>query len=41
MSYDSVDYNSIFFLGLLLLVITLGLNIISQRIVRKFREVYE
>ena len=41
LSYDSVDYNSIFFLGLLLFVITLGLNIISQRIVRRFREVYE
>jgi len=41
MSYDSVDYNSIFFLGLLLFLITLALNIISQRIVRRFREVYE
>ena len=27
--------------GLLLFFITLGLNIISQRIVRRFREVYE
>jgi phosphate transport system permease protein len=41
MSYDSVDYNSIFFLGLLLFFITLVLNILSQRIVRRFREVYE
>jgi phosphate transport system permease protein len=41
LSYDSVDYNSIFFLGLLLFFITLTLNIISQRIVRRFREVYE
>lgn len=41
MSYDSVDYNSIFFLGLLLFLITLALNIISQRIVRRFREAYE
>jgi phosphate transport system permease protein len=41
MSYDSVDYNSIFSLGLLLFLITLGLNIVSQRIVRRFREVYE
>ena len=41
LSYDSVDYNSIFFLGLLLFFITLGLNLISQRIVRRFREVYE
>ena len=41
LSYDSVDYNSIFFLGLFLFFITLGLNIISQRFVRRFREVYE
>ncbi len=41
LSYDSVDYNSIFAIGLLLLFITLALNIISQRIVRRFREVYE
>ena len=41
MSYNSVDYNSIFFLGLLLFVMTLVLNIVSQRIVRRFREVYE
>jgi phosphate transport system permease protein len=41
LSYDSVDYNSIFGLALLLFLITLVLNIISQRIVRRFREVYE
>jgi phosphate transport system permease protein len=41
LSYDSVDYNSIFALGLLLFVITLALNVISQRIVLRFREVYE
>jgi phosphate transport system permease protein len=41
MSYDSVDYNSIFSLGLLLFFITLSLNIVSQHIVRRFREVYE
>ena len=40
-SYDSIDYNSIFAIGLLLFLITLSLNIISQRVVRKFREVYE
>jgi len=40
-SYDSVDYNSIFFLALLLFVLTLVLNLVSQRIVRRFREVYE
>lgn len=40
LSYDSLDYNSIFAIGLLLFFMTLGLNIISQRIVKKFREVY-
>jgi len=41
LSYDSIDYNSIFALGLLLFLITLTLNVISQRIVRRYREVYE
>ena len=41
LSYDSIDYNSIFALGLFLFLITLALNIISQAIVRRFREVYE
>lgn len=41
LSYDSIDYNSIFAIGLFLFVITLILNIISQHIVRKYREVYE
>lgn len=41
LSYDSVDYNSIFALGLILFFITLSLNFISQQIVRRFREVYE
>ncbi len=41
LSYDSLDYNSLFAIGLLLFLITLTLNIISQRIVRRFREVYE
>jgi phosphate transport system permease protein len=41
LSYDSIDYNSIFAIGLLLFFITLFLNILSQRIVRHFREVYE
>jgi phosphate transport system permease protein len=40
-SYDSIDYNSIFAIGLMLFFITLSLNIISRRIVRRFREVYE
>ncbi len=41
LSYDSVDYNSLFAIGLLLFVMTLSLNIASQQIVRRFREVYE
>ena len=41
LSYDSIDYDSIFAIGLLLFFITLTLNILSQRIVRRFREVYE
>jgi phosphate transport system permease protein len=41
LSYNTIDYNSIFAIGLLLFVMTLVLNIISQRIVARFREVYE
>jgi phosphate transport system permease protein len=41
LSYDSIDYNSIFAIGLLLFIVTFILNLISQRIVRHFREEYE
>jgi phosphate transport system permease protein len=41
LSYDSLDYNSIFAIGLMLFIMTLGLNILSQRIVKRFREEYE
>lgn len=41
LSYNSIDYNSIFAVGLLLFLMTLGLNIFSQRVVARFREVYE
>jgi len=41
MSYNSIDYNSIFAVGLMLFIMTLALNIFSQRIVRRFREIYE
>ena len=41
LSYDSIDYNSIFAIGLMLFFMTLILNVISQRLVRRFREVYE
>lgn len=40
LSYDSMDYNSIFSIALVLFMMTLTLNIISQRIVRRFREKY-
>lgn len=41
LSYGSIQYNSLFAIGLTLFVVTLGLNLFSQRIVRRFREVYE
>ncbi|MFN2221738.1 MAG: phosphate ABC transporter permease subunit PstC [Chloroflexota bacterium] len=41
LSYDSIDYDSIFAIGLLLFLMTLLLNIISRIIVGRFREVYE
>ena len=41
LSYDSIDYNSIFAIGLLLFLMTLALNILSRRIVGRFREVYQ
>ena len=40
LSYDSIDYNSLFAIGLLLFLITLGLNMLSSRLVRKYRAVY-
>jgi phosphate transport system permease protein len=41
LSYGSIDYDSIFAIGLMLFLITMALNIISGYIVRRFREVYE
>lgn len=41
LSYGSIQYDSIFALGLLLFAITMILNIVSRRIVARFREVYE
>ena len=40
LSYDSIDYQSIFALALLLFTMTLSLNVISRWIMRKFREIY-
>lgn len=41
LSYDSIDYNSVFAIGLVLFFLTFILNIISRAFVRRFREVYE
>lgn len=41
LAYDTLDYNSIFVVGLLLFMMTLGLNILSRTFVTRFREVYD
>jgi phosphate transport system permease protein len=41
LSYDSMDYESIYAIALVLFVITLGLNLISQRIVHRYYLKYE
>lgn len=41
LSYDSIDYDSLFAIGLLLFLITLGLNILSRVLVRRYQEVYD
>jgi phosphate transport system permease protein len=41
LGYNTLDYNSIFVVGLLLFLMTLGLNILSRAVVAHFREVYE
>jgi phosphate transport system permease protein len=41
LSYNSLDYNSIFAIGLMLFLMTLVLNLISQKVVKHFREEYE
>ncbi|MCX7025261.1 MAG: phosphate ABC transporter permease subunit PstC [Spirochaetes bacterium] len=40
-SYDSMDYRSLFAIALVLFLVTLTLNMVSRRIVKKYREVYE
>jgi phosphate transport system permease protein len=37
----SIEYKTIFAVGLTLFVITLAMNLVSIRLVRKYREVYE
>lgn len=41
LSYNSIDYNSLFAIGLTLFVLTLVLNLISRVITNRFREVYQ
>lgn len=41
LSYNSIDYNSVFAIGLMLFLMTLLLNVLSRRFVARFREVYE
>lgn len=41
LSYNSIDYNSLFAIALMLFLVTLVLNLISQWVVNRFREKYE
>jgi phosphate transport system permease protein len=41
LSYDSIDYSSLFAIGLVLFAMTLSLNILSRWLVTRFREEYE
>ena len=41
LSYNSIDYNSLFAIALMLFLVTLVLNLVSQWIVNRFRERYE
>jgi phosphate transport system permease protein len=41
LSYDSVDYASLFAIGLVLFLMTLSLNILSRWLVNRFREEYD
>lgn len=41
LAYNTIDYNSIFAIGLTLFFMTLGLNALSQRLVKRFRQEYQ
>lgn len=41
LSYNSIDYNSLFAIALMLFLVTLVLNLVSQWVVNRFRERYE
>ncbi|MEI2688663.1 MAG: phosphate ABC transporter permease subunit PstC [Anaerolineae bacterium] len=40
LSYDSIDYDSIFAIGMMLFIFTMLLNLISRWIIKRFREEY-
>jgi phosphate transport system permease protein len=40
-SYDTIDYRSLFAIALVLFLVTMCLNVLARRIVKKYREVYE
>jgi phosphate transport system permease protein len=40
-SYGSAKYLSLFAVGLTLFAITLGLNVLSNMVLRRYREVYQ
>jgi len=39
--HGTLEYSTIFAVGLVLFLITLGMNFLSQKVTRRFREVYE
>ena len=39
--HGTLEYSTIFAVGLILFLITLGMNFLSQKVTRRFREVYE
>jgi phosphate transport system permease protein len=41
LSYNSIDYNSLFAIGLVLFFATLGLNLLSRYVTNRFREAYQ
>ena len=41
LSYGSIDYTSLFAIAMMLFLVTLVLNLISQYVVQRFREKYE
>lgn len=41
LSYNSIDYNSLFAIGLTLFLLTMVLNLLSRYVTQRFREVYQ